>query len=138
MKYIPQAPPFEMIDQLLSANPTESHAQLTIQEDNIFVENGYFTEPGLIENMAQTAAAGIGYLALSEGAEESPVGFIGQVKNLKIYRLPQTGQQIITHVSVQNSLLNVRILSAKINLDDELIASAEMKVFLQEKNNQQP
>lgn len=135
MKYIPQAPPFEMIDQLLNANPTESHSQLAIQEDNIFVENGYLTEPGLIENMAQTAAAGIGYLAFSDGATESPIGFIGQIKNLKIYWLPKVGQRITTHVSVQNALLNVRVLTASIHLEENIIATTEMKVFLQENNS---
>lgn len=132
MKYIPQAPPFEMIDELIEANLQESSTSLTIREDNIFVKDGVFTEPGLIENMAQTAAAGIGYMSLNAGEKESPIGFIGQIKNLKINYLPSVGQKLKTTTSIQNSLMNIRVLSCIIKGGAEMVASAEINVFIQE------
>ena len=50
------------------------------------VDSGYFTEGGLMENMAQTAAARAGYLAK---AENKPVsgGYIGAVKDFEVFFL---------------------------------------------------
>lgn len=132
MKYIPQATPFVMIDELVDANPQESKASFTISDENIFVKNGVFTEPGLIENMAQTAAAGIGYMAMEAGEKESPIGFIGQIKNLKINYLPAIGKTLNTTISIQNSLLNIRVLSGIIKEGEKIIATAEMNVYIQE------
>lgn len=131
MKYIPQAAPFEMIDQLASANEQESHSQLTIREDNIFVVNGCFTEPGIIENMAQTAAAGIGYQAITEKQSTPPLGFIGQIKNINIYHLPEVGSQISTEIIVENTLLNVKVLKGKVSIGQQLIAEGSFKVFVE-------
>lgn len=131
MKYIPQAAPFEMIDQLVATNEQESHSQLSIREDNIFVLNGCFTEPGIIENMAQTAAAGIGYQAIAEKQSTPPLGFIGQIKNLNIYHLPEVGSQISTEIIVENTLLNVKVLKGKVRIGQQLIAEGSFKVFVE-------
>ena len=63
---IPQRPPFVMIDKLLSFSETTTTTGLSIRADNIFVENGLFKEPGLVENIAQTAAARAGYVSQTE------------------------------------------------------------------------
>ena len=131
MKYIPQAAPFEMIDRLTAAGDHDSHSQLTIREDNIFVVNGFFTEPGLIENMAQTAAAGIGYQAMKEQQDKPPLGFIGQIKNLSIYHLPEVGSRISTEIIVETALLNVKVLKGKVSIGQQLIAEGSFKVFVE-------
>ncbi|HET8574073.1 MAG TPA: hypothetical protein VFL76_09395 [Edaphocola sp.] len=130
MKYLPQAPPFEMIDLLTAANDHESHSQFLIRKDNIFVINGIFTEPGIIENMAQTAAAGIGYQAMTKQQATPPIGFIGQIKNLNIYHLPAVGSQISTAIIIENSILNVRVLRGKVLMAQQLIAEGSFKVFI--------
>jgi len=56
LKLIPQRAPIIMVDALLSFNDTKVVSGLTITSDNMFVQNGYLTEPGLIEHMAQTVA----------------------------------------------------------------------------------
>lgn len=131
MKYIPQAAPFEMIDELISASEQGSRSQLTIREENIFVVNGFFTEPGIIENMAQTAAAGIGYQAMKTHQTRPPIGFIGQIKNLYIYQLPKVGSQIATDIQVENALMNVKVLKSKVYFGQQLIAEGSFKVFVE-------
>ena len=130
MKYIPQAAPFEMIDELIRATATETQTKFTVREGHLFVDNGVFTEPGLIENMAQTAAAGTGWKADQEGAS-APVGFIGAVKNFEVNRLPGIGETIVSTVVMQHQVINAHIVLGKITLNEELIASAEFKIFLQ-------
>ncbi len=130
MQYIPQAPPFEMIDELISATEEFTLTAFIIREGHLFVENNQFTEPGLIENMAQTAAAGTGYRSALEG-KPAPVGFIGAIKNLKITELPSVGDQVQTRVIFLHQVMQAHIVQAEIRLNNKLIAAAEFKIFLQ-------
>ena len=131
MKYIPQAAPFEMIDELIQVTETETQTKFTIREGHLFVEDGNFTEAGLIENMAQTAAAGTGWKAAKENASPA-VGFIGAIKNFEVSKLPKIGETIFSTVVMQHQVLNAHIVQAAVRLDDKVIASAELKIFLQE------
>ena len=63
LELIPQAPPFVMVDVLLYTDELSSRSRFIIKPDNVMVQNGCFTEGGLLENIAQTAAARAGYLA---------------------------------------------------------------------------
>lgn len=58
---LPQQEPFIMIDRLVYCDKTVTLAETEIRNDHIFVENGHLSTSGLIENIAQTCAARIGY-----------------------------------------------------------------------------
>jgi 3-hydroxyacyl-[acyl-carrier-protein] dehydratase len=130
MKYIPQAAPFEMIDDLVTATATTAVTQFTVRENHLFVAHGCFTEPGLIENMAQTAAAGTGFMAAQEAAPV-PVGFIGAIKNFEVTRLPAIGDTIRTSTEVLHQVMNATVVQAYVHLDQKMIAQAEFKIFLE-------
>lgn len=131
MKYIPQAPPFEMIDELLTAADGSAVTQLTIRPDNVLVDGQVFTTAGLIENMAQTAAAGAGFEAHSRGAPPQ-VGFIGAVKGFVAVSLPVVGDRITTKTTLLNLIGNVQVVKGEVFLEEQCIASAEYKIFLQD------
>lgn len=128
--YIPQRPPFVMVGKVLKADPKLYKTSFDIAADNLFVVNGRFTEPGLVENMAQTAAAGTGYMYQQKG-EVVPVGFIGAIKGLKIHMLPNVGDVLETEVVILHTLLNVHVVQATVYLGEEKVASCEMKIFEQ-------
>ena len=92
---IPQRPPFVMVDKLLSFSEATTSTSFSIKADNIFVENGEFKEPGLVENIAQTAAARAGYISKTENKPVA-VGYIGAVNNLEVNYLPKPGDELIT------------------------------------------
>jgi predicted hotdog family 3-hydroxylacyl-ACP dehydratase len=126
---IPQKPPFVMVGRLLFADDNITRTNFTISADNVFVINGEFNEAGLMENMAQTAAAGSGNMAR---IENRPVanGYIGQVKNFEVYRLPKVGDTLITEVKVEVQVFDAGIVSGKIWCDEVEIAQCEMKIFI--------
>ena len=128
---IPQRPPMVMIDQLELCTIDITITNFTIKADNIFCKDGLFNEPGLIENIAQTAAARAGYIAKQKN-EEPVVGFIGSVKRLKINALPKVGSQITTSVESMHDIGNVSIVKGVIKQNNEVIAECEMNIFLQE------
>ncbi len=126
---IPQKPPMVMVDRLVGVTDKTTVTAFTIRPDNIFCSDGLFREPGMIENMAQTAAAGTGAKP-GAGAGPAPLGFIGGIRNLKILDLPGVGEEIITSVTVTHEVFDATIVEAEIRLNDRLIASCELKIFL--------
>lgn len=129
--YIPQRAPFVMVSSLESCSEEGASAAFTVTPDNIFIENGKLTEPALIENIAQTAAARIGYICRQEN-KPVPVGFIGAVQNLAIYGLPAVNEVLHTTIMIKNQVFNATIIEGKISVDGKDIASCEMKIFISE------
>lgn len=85
---IPQREPIVMVDKFVGITNGISETQLTIKNDNIFVENDCFTEFGLIEHIAQSAAARVGYICRNENKPIS-IGYIGAISNMEIVFLPK-------------------------------------------------
>ncbi|WP_218625287.1 3-hydroxyacyl-ACP dehydratase [Mucilaginibacter sp. dw_454] len=129
LSLIPQKPPFVMVGELLFADDNITRTNFTITADNLFVINGEFSEAGLMENMAQTAAAGSGNMAR---IENRPVanGYIGQVKNFEIYSLPKVGDVLFTEVKTEVQVFDAGIVSGKIWCNDVEVAQCEMKIFI--------
>lgn len=126
---IPQKPPFVMIDKLLAVSETTTTTGFSIKPDNIFVENGIFKEPGLVENIAQTAAASAGYVSHTEN-KPVLVGYIGAVNGLQVFALPKAGDELITEITTENQIFDVTLISGKITCNGELIAQCKMKIFI--------
>jgi predicted hotdog family 3-hydroxylacyl-ACP dehydratase len=118
-----------MIGKLLDSTSNKTVTSLFIKEDNLFCSEGVLRESGLIENMAQTAAAGIGYVSRSAGIEP-PMGFIGGLRNLQIYELPEIGTEIRTEIKLEHEVFDARVVSGKIYLKERCIAECELKIFL--------
>jgi len=127
--YLPQRPPFVMISNLLSADGTTTRSTFDITEDNILVTNGLFTEPGLIENMAQTAGTGTGYHA-KENGQPTPLGYIAMLKNVQILSLPKVNETITTEVTFEQAVLNFHHVKGRVMLGEKEIASCEFKIFV--------
>jgi len=126
---IPQKPPFVMVGQLLFSDDDLTRTSFTIPADNVLVFDGKFSEAGLMENMAQTAAAGAGNMARIED-RPIDIGYIGAVKNLEIYELPVVGDELVTEVKVETRLLNIAIVTGKVWRNESLVAQCEMKIFI--------
>ncbi len=127
---IPQRPPFVMIGQLLYSDESTTRTVFRISEENIFVENGRFREPGLMENIAQTAAARAGYIARRSN-QPVQVGYIGAVRNLEIAAdLPVTGDELMTEITIRDQVFDVTIINGKVWCKDAVVAQCEMKIFI--------
>lgn len=127
---IPQRPPIVMVDELLECNETVTRCSFEVRADNIFLRDGLLLESGLVENIAQTAAAGTGYTAQQAG-EPTPVGFIGTVQQLEIFELPKVGSQLITEISITNKIFDITVIKGTVQHNGTLLAQCEMKIFIQ-------
>lgn len=127
---LPQKPPFVMIDCLTHYEKDKVVSETTIRETNIYVEHGVMQGYGLIENIAQTCAARIGYInkyILKQGIQ---IGYIGSLKNLTIESLPHTGDVITTEVTVQDEILGMILAKAIIRKGNQLLVNADLKIAL--------
>lgn len=118
-----------MIDTLETCTAENASTTFTVQADNILVANGVLQEAALIENIAQTAAAHMGYTCQQEN-KPVPVGFIGAVQNLVIHSLPLVNDVLQTEIVVKNQVFNATIIAGSIVLNGKLIAGCEMKIFI--------
>lgn len=129
INYIPQRPPMVMIGGLLAVEKQATRTGLQIAADNMFVENGRFTAPGLMENIAQTAAARVGYIARQENTPV-PVGFIGAVKDLEVFELPPADAFIETETIITYQVFNATMVTGKVLFEGRVMAQCEMKIFI--------
>jgi 3-hydroxyacyl-[acyl-carrier-protein] dehydratase len=129
LKYIPQRPPFVMVDTLITVSDNQTISNFTITPENLFCENGFFYEGGMIENIAQSVAAGAGYKYL-ENKEEPPAGMIGTIKKLQIRKRPKIGETIQTEVRLIASFDNALVVEGFISVNNEIIVQCQMNIFI--------
>ncbi len=129
--FIPQREPIIMVDVLYSAEENNCVTGLTVLPDNLFCESGRFTEPGLIEHIAQSASAFAGYKAKQKN-QPVPVGFIGEVKKYETLELPGVGDKLVTHIRILSEVMNISLLSAETKVGDRTVATCQMKIFIKE------
>ena len=132
---IPQRPPFVMIDKLLSFDMTVTVTQLEIRADNVFCKDGRLSAEGLMENIAQTCAARMGYINLTKN-EAVKIGVIGAVNNFEVFRTPKVGEVIVTTIEVIEEMFQITMVKAYIKCGDETIAQANMKIALMDIDSQ--
>ena len=128
LELLPQRPPFVMVDHLVDYSETQTTCELTIRKDNVFCENGEFAAAGLIEHIAQTCAARLGYYnkyVLKVGVR---LGFIGEVKDLEIVRLPREGETLNTTIVVMQEIFDVTLVNAEVRVGTEVIATTRLKI----------
>lgn len=129
---LPQQEPFVMISSLVRFDMQTTVTETVVSADNMFVEDGVFTAPGIVENIAQTCAARIGYVnkyILKKGIQ---LGFIGAIRDLKVKDLPKVGDTITTTISVIDSVFGMTLVDAVVLNNGAEVVSAQMKIAVKE------
>ena len=128
---IPQRPPFVMIDRLTHFDETVTTTQLTVRTDNLFTEaDGHLNPCALVENIAQTCAARMGYINRYIYRQRVRLGYIGGIKNLQVLRTPRVGELLTTSIEVLQEVMRLTLVNATVRVGDEVIVTAEMKIAL--------
>lgn len=129
---LPQQEPFVMTGSIVQYDDENIKTETLIKPDNIFVDNGAFSSAGMIENIAQTCAAKMGYAnkyILKQGIQ---VGVIGAVRKMTIKGHPKAGDTITTHVQVMEELMGVILAMATITCNGEQLAKSQIKLAVKE------
>jgi predicted hotdog family 3-hydroxylacyl-ACP dehydratase len=129
LELIPQRMPIVMVDEFLGIEENMSRTCLTVSDGNIFVDNGEFSECGLIEHIAQSAAARVGYIFKSQN-QTIPIGYIGAVNDFSLVENPKVGDTITTTIEVIQEVFNITLIKALCVVNGKEVASCKMKIFL--------
>ena len=129
-RYLPQRPPFVMIDELHSADENGFKSAFQVSENNLFLANAILSESALVENIAQTCAAGFGYVGSQKGEEAGRLGFIGAVSRLQVFELPQLSDLIETEIQIVSSFDSIHLVQGTARKNGKSLLECQLKIVL--------
>lgn len=127
---LPQRQPMLMIDYMDEFTEQRCSTLFKVKESCIFVENGHLSVAGIIENMAQTCAARLGFVDRHIRGGKISIGYIGAVKNLYLTGLPSVGEVLRTTISTVTEAFGMTLVEAQVCIGKETIARCELKIAL--------
>lgn len=126
--FLPQRAPFLLVDRLLECDQHLCRTDFSVQAEHPMVRNGFLSEGGVLENIAQSCASHIGYMSRHLPIR---IGVVASVKNVEINFLPKIGAHLETTVEEQGEpIFSVSIYVAKVYSEGALMAQGEMRVVL--------
>lgn len=131
---LPQQEPFVMIGSLVYLDKILTVTETEVQAYNIFVDQNHFSASGLMENIAQTCAARIGYINKYILKKDIQLGFIGAVRNFEVISLPEVGDVITTRVEVKEEVFGMTLAEAVIVCGDKVLVTSEMKIAVKQQH----
>ena len=130
IELIPQKPPFVLISSLLEVSDSHSVSTFLFDANHVLCFNGKLTTGGLMENIAQTAAAKTGYECFVHG-KKIPIGFIGDMRDFVCSYLPNVGEELTTQIIITNKIFDVTMVTGTVKVNGVEIASCKMKIFVE-------
>lgn len=131
LSILPQRPPMVMVDKLLVFTPDEAVTEFEVAPDNVFVtRDGTFGIFGLMENVAQTCAAKIGYYNKYILKNDVQIGVIGAVRDFVCNRCPRVGETLTTTVTTTQEVFGMTLVDGKVRCGNETVASCSMKIAI--------
>ena len=128
---LPQRAPFVAVDSLVHYDEREVVTETLVKAGSLFTEDGRLTAEGLMENIAQSCAARIGFRTLYVlGLDKVDIGVIGALRNMEIHALPPVGQTLTTRVTVKEEAFGITLVEATVRSEGQLMAEGEMKIAL--------
>lgn len=127
-----QQEPMIMIDRLMHFGMERVLTRFTAREDNLFVCQGCLSPSGILENIAQTCAARIGYInkyILRKGIQP---GVIGALRNAEIISLPRVGETVTTEVVIREEAFGMSLAEATVKCGENILATTEIKIAVKE------
>ncbi|WP_271764698.1 hypothetical protein [Aquimarina algiphila] len=130
-KLLPHRKPMIMVDTLEYFSIKKGVSRFSISENNIFVSNGFFSETGVLEHMAQTAALYMGYKQSLDNIKTKE-GFIGAIKSSQIISLPKLNDILSTEIEVVYQIANMTMVKIESSVNGKIIAVSEMSTLLKD------
>ena len=119
-----------MVDALIDYSDTRAVSEFTVKKDNLFLAGAYFTESGLMENMAQTVALHTGYEFKLRG-ETAPMGYLGAIKKVEIINLPRVDEKLTTEIRIIHEFSGVTLVDVTVfDVNMKAIALGQMKTVI--------
>ena len=128
-RFIPQQPPMQVIDTLMSIGERTANINVTISNDMLFVrDDGTLDETAYIELIAQSIAAQAGFKQIGV-TSQAVDGFLLGAKNLEIYAPAHIGDTLTISIAKYARFGDFGIFKGKVFRGQDLLAQGEVKVW---------
>lgn len=125
---LPQRRPVLMVSRLVGYSDSTVATETDIPATGPFVCDGILTTAGIIEAVAQTCAARIGYVNKYILHRPVQIGFLAAVKDMKVAAHPPVGSTISTTVHVEAELMGMMLAEATVEMAGHVVATTEVKL----------
>ncbi|HEY5346026.1 MAG TPA: hypothetical protein VIK62_06750 [Verrucomicrobiae bacterium] len=127
---IPHRAPMRFIDALVECTETTAVATATFGAEHFAVANGFVLETALVECVAQTAAAALGWRAQASGKTGgSNNGMLIAVTNFRIETRPAAGKILRIKISERKRLGLMLMISSTITCEEKIIAVGDLTLY---------
>lgn len=127
--FIPQRAPFVMVDSIEFFDESSLVATFIPESENLFAEEELFSEPGLIEHMAQSVALHTGYSYFLKD-KPAPTGYIGSIGKLEVFSTVLIGQKLQSEVKIITEFDGITLVNIETKINDTLVSTAQMKTVI--------
>ncbi|MFS4454861.1 ABC transporter permease [Maribacter sp. 2304DJ31-5] len=139
-KFLPHRPPMLMVSSMPYIDDTSVITEFLIDDQCIFVKEKVLTEPGLIENAAQTCSAIVGQSYFRkddlEGTSNRLIGYISAIKKVRIHLLPKIGQTLVSKATLisryDTDELSICTINCSSFTNDDLIVDCTLNCLIHE------
>lgn len=133
---IPQREPFVAVGELCRYDGASATTRTAVKAGGFFVADGTLSAAGMIENVAQTCAAKLGYYHKYILKEDIRAGVIGAVRNFRILDRAPVGSVIETDIEVKEEIFGITLIEGRIRLGARVIAEGQMKISIDKPQTQ--
>jgi len=117
-----------MIGRLIYFDERRIVTETTVIEENIFVDDGLFSASGLIENIAQTCAAHVGFVNKYIYGNDLQVGYIGAIRNMQLFRQPPVDATITTTMDIVEEVFGMTLAQVHVTCGEETLVTTTIKI----------
>ena len=129
---LPQREPFRFVDGMLSFSMDRIVTSFVVRGDGPLDREGCLTPEGMVENMAQTCAARIGFI--SKYILHEPVS----VRKLEVTGKAAAGSRLETTVEIGQEVGPMSRADACIRVGEETVARASLGIATTERTMEEP
>lgn len=139
-QYLPHKKPMLMVDSIRHITAEGVECEFYVAPESVFVEDGYLSESGLIENAAQTSSCIVAQSYFLDQTEKEVIGFISSIRRITILQKPAAGATLITKAELLSRFDSENYSTCRVQCrtfqEEILLLEGEINLFIQEQGNE--
>jgi predicted hotdog family 3-hydroxylacyl-ACP dehydratase len=127
---IPHRPPIRWLDSLIECTETDAKATVAFSKDHFAANDGKVSESALVECVAQTVAAALGWRSRQKPAGSKPAGgMLAAISNFTFHQRAPLDTPLEIAVHEVRRLGPMVLISGRITAGSQLIAAGELSLY---------
>lgn len=139
-RYLPHKQPMLMVDGIRNITEEGVECEFYISPESVFVEDGFLSESGLIENAAQASSCIVAQTYFMEETDKNVIGFISSIRRITLLQKPAAGSTIITKAILLSRFDSESYSTCRVQCrtfqEEILLLEGEINLFIQEQGNE--